>query len=129
MPIRIRHKVYVQASRDIDGKQKLFYPDAALSEVVIDTFQKSASGNLEIPVATTEQVSFGDVDNVKGIFLEVDSDCYVRINGSLDNIAVLKAGVNAKLFLEADINQVQIENYSPDDVLTGVYCCWGDPTP
>jgi len=38
-------------------------------------------------------------------------------------------GSPAKLFLEANISEVQIENISADTALTGVYVFWGDPTP
>lgn len=132
MAIRLKHRVFVQASRDIAGKQKLFYQDSDLSEVTADNFERMASGNLSIAALATESVPLGDVDAVKGIYLEVSQQCNVRINGSADDIIMTPpsgvSGTAAKLFLEAVISQVEIENTNADSALTGVYCVWGDPT-
>ena len=67
---------------------------------------------------------------MKGMYLEAEAECKVRLNGSLDSIEVKPAesGKPAKFFLEADINQVEVENPSADTELKGVYVFWGDPT-
>jgi hypothetical protein len=131
MAIRVSHTVAVRTSRDTDYKKAMWSPDVALSEVVIDTFEKQANGNLSVAVSSAEQLSFGDVTLVKGMYLETETECLVRLNGSGDSIAMKpsESGKPAKLFLEADINQVEVENPSADTVLNGVYVFWGDPTP
>ena len=129
MTIRVKHTVAPQISRDTDARQKMFYYDTAASAVVIDTFNKSASGDLSVAVSSTDTLPLGDIVSVKGLYLEVDADCLVRLNGSLDDIQLrAQSGTiaKAKLFIEADITQVEVENVDPTNVLTGVFCVWGD---
>jgi hypothetical protein len=132
MAIRVKHSVFVQASQDTAGKQKLFYQDADLSAVVGDNYQRLASGNLAIAALATESLPTGDIDAIKGVYLEVSGQCNVRINGSTDDIVLSPtAGITsgkAKLFLEAVITSLTIENTDASIELTGVYCLWGDPT-
>jgi hypothetical protein len=124
--------VFVQIGRDQELKNKQFYPDPELSEIVIDDYQRQMNADLNIDALTTEVLTFGDVDAVKGIFLEVDQDAKVYLNGSLDAIQLRIAGdtlvTKAKLFLEADISSVSVENTHATNPLTGVYCVWGDPS-
>lgn len=131
MAIRVSHTVSVRTSRDTDYKKAMWYPDVTLAEVVIDGYEKQANGNFSIPVSDTEVLPFGDIDLVRGMYLEADAACKVRLNGSLDAItlAPAEAGTPAKLFLEAEINQVEVENESASTILTGVFVFWGDPTP
>lgn len=125
--MRVRHTVQVEIARDSDMKRKLFSDDPQLSQVVIDTFQHQASSHLSIPAGDTETLGFGDVTLVKGMYLETSVDCLVRINGSADPIPMVKGNGAAKLFVEADISEVSVENPSAEDILTGIYCVWGDP--
>jgi hypothetical protein len=133
MPIRLKHTVIVQASQDTAGKQKLFWQDEALSEVVGDNFERIASGTLSIAALATEDVPTGDIDAIKGVYLEVSQQCTVRLNGSTDDIVMTPTegvtGGVAKMFLEAAITQIEIENTNATEALTGVYCLWGDLTP
>ena len=131
MAIRVSHTVVVRTSRDTDFKKAMWNPDVDLAEVVIDTFDAQSNGILAVPVSSSVVLSFGGVTLVKGMYLEAATECLVRLNGSVDSIAMKPAesGKPAKLFLEADINQVEVENPSADTVLDGVYVFWGDPTP
>ena len=128
MPIRVKHNVLVQISRDTDEKKKTFYPDT--NAVQIDTFEKQANGDLSIAAGDTDQLSFGDVVDVRGIYLELSGDALVRINSGTENIPLTLApsGTKAQLFLEANLSAVEIENQGAE-AITGVYCVWGDPTP
>jgi len=128
MPIRVKHNVLVQISRDTDEKKKTFYPDT--NSVQIDTFEKQANGDLSIAAGDTDQLSFGDVVDVRGIYLELSGDALVRINSGTENIPLTLApsGTKAQLFLEANLSAVEIENQGAE-AITGVYCVWGDPTP
>jgi hypothetical protein len=105
-------------------------PDVSLAEVVTDAFEKQTNGNFAVPVLATESLPLGDVELVKGMYFETNDDCRIRLNGSLDSLdlKVSEPGNPAKLFLEANINQVDVENLSASDILTGVYVFWGDPT-
>jgi hypothetical protein len=129
MAIQVKHTVAIQNSRDVDGLHKLFWADLELSLVTIQTFEKQVSGNIAIPNAATESLSFGDITTARGLYLEVNQDVSVRLNGGIENILLKKApGASAaKLFLEAQLSQVTIQNAS-GSALTGVYAIWGDPT-
>jgi len=131
MAIRVDHTVTPQISRDSDQKQKLYFPETAQEAVSLDVFERAANSVLEIAASGVESLGFGDVADVRGFYLEVDQDCYVRINGSLDNIPLKLPSTTgtAKLFMEADLNAVVIQNLSSTAVLSGVYVVWGDPTP
>lgn len=133
MSIRVKYKVLLQNSEDKVGKNKLFYREDDVSqEVAIDGLDKQHSGNISVAVAATDTLSLGDLSDIRGLFLEVDADCTVRLNGSSDDILMkLPEGVTggkAKLFIEATITAVAVENTGAAQ-LNGVYCIWGDPTP
>lgn len=128
--MRLKHTVRVQAALDQQMKRALFNDDATLSQTVIDTFTKQANSVLAIAASSSESLSFGDVTAVKGLYLEVDQNAKVRLNGSTDFIQLRKASgaTKAKLFLECDLSQVTVENPVADAALTGVWVVWGDPT-
>lgn len=128
--MRIKHTVLLRLARDNDMRRLLFSDDSQLAEVVIDAYQRHAQGHIAIAAAATESLSFGDVDEIKGLYLELNQDAKVRLNGSLDSIVVAKppGGSVAKLFVEATITAVEIEN-DTGSALTGLYVVWGDETP
>ena len=130
MAIRVRHTVAARTSRDTDFKKAMWDPEVELAEVVLDTFEKQANSNLSVPATTKEELSFGDVEAVKGIYLELLAAGKVYINSSLDAIEMTPGatGQPAKLFLEANISKVEVENEAAT-ALEGVYLVWGDPTP
>lgn len=129
MAIRVDHTVAPQISRDTNQKLRLFFPDLASEAVSIDQFTGAANSVLSLAPSAVEAVSFGDVVDVRGFYLEVNQDCYLRLNGSIDNIPVMLApnASKAKVFVEADITQIEIQNISTTETLTGVYVLWGDP--
>jgi len=126
--MRVRNTVQVQISLDADGKRKLFSDDQQLSQTMTDQFATQANSVLAIAPSNTENLSLGDVELVRGLYLEVDKEAKVRLNGSSDFIQMRMApdGVKARLFLEAEITAITVENTSTD-VLSGVYVCFGDP--
>lgn len=135
MSIRVKHIVALQISRDTDGDQKLFYPEVSAETVITDGFERMTSTVIAIAAAGTEALNLGDVTTVRGIYIEVDRDCNLRINGSSDDIplkippSVTAGGSRAKVFLEATITAVTIENLDVSNALSGVCVVWGDPTP
>ena len=126
--MRVRNTVQVQISLDADGKRKLFSDDPQLSQTVTDQFATQANSVLSIAPSNTENLSLGDVELVRGLYLEVDQEAKVRLNGSSDFIQMRMApdGVKARLFVEAEITAVTVEN-TATEVLSGVYVIFGDP--
>lgn len=125
MAIRLKHILAVQASRDTAGRKKLFYQDTEVEAVTIDTFDHIQSGNLSIPPGDEESLGFGQVNQAKGLFLEVSGDCNLTLNGAATPIPLEVSGSTAKFFIEATLTSIQIENTSAEDTLTGVYALWG----
>lgn len=127
--MRIKHKVNVRIADDADFKNYLFAPDDALSEVVIDAYVRQVSGKFKITANTNENLSLGDVDAVKGIYIKVDKDAVVTLNGGAETIQLRRSGTTtsdyAKLFLEADISAVNVAAPVTEDC-SGWYCAWGD---
>jgi hypothetical protein len=125
--VRIRHKVYPKISDDSAGKNLQFAPDDALAEVIIDVYTKQANSYFSVVAGATETMSLGDVAAVKGVYLEVNGDCDVYVNGGVVSIPMKLAtgGTVAKLFLEATITSISVK--APALVaVTGKICVWGD---
>lgn len=137
MAIRVKHRVYVHTFGDTDEKLQKFTPDPELMEVLTDEVEKQSHSDLSIAPTSTDTLPFGDIAAVKGMYLEMQAACKVRINGSLDDIDLTPvkgvAGANtttpAKLFLEAPLTAVTVENTHATDPLIGQVVFWGDPTP
>lgn len=127
--MRIKHKVNVRIADDADFKNFLFAPDDSLAEVVIDAYYRQVSGKFKIDLNTSEDLSLGDITAVKGIYIKVNKDCQVKLNGGTEIIQLRRPGSTtsdyAKLFLEADITQVNITAPTTED-MEGFYCAWGD---
>ena len=138
MALRVKHKLVVQISGDQAQKKKRFFlEDGPEQETDIASFDRSVSGDLNILDTVTEALSFGDVTDARGIYLEVDQPCNMRINGSPTDLPIILAPApgsgsgavapTAKVFLEMNLTSVTIENTSGGAVLTGSYTIWGDP--
>lgn len=127
MTIRLAHKVRPQIYADTAKKNTLFAPDDTLSEVVIDSFTKHSSNNITVAALASEDLPLGDITAIKGLYLQVDADCIVKLNGGTEEIQIRAQGTtspSAKLFIEADVNQVNVTAASA--VLNGTICIWGD---
>jgi hypothetical protein len=124
--MRIKHNVNVFASEDTSGTDVLF----GQADV---TKRRITSGKFSIAASGTENLPFGDVNDVRGVAVWADSDFNVVFNGGVDSLAFKRASVattaKATLFMEIDTTQVAIANPSSSAVLTGNYVVWGDPTP
>jgi len=127
--MRLKTTIRVQAFLDTAMKRALFNDDATLSQMQTDGYTKQANSVLSIAPEATESLGFGDVTLVKGIYLEVDQEAKVRLNGGdAIQLRIAVGATKAKLFLEADITQVTVENTDDTAVLTGFWAVWGDPT-
>lgn len=127
--MRIKHKVNVRIADDADFKDFLFAPDDTLAEVIIDSYYRQSSGKFKIEMNTNEDISLGDITAVKGIYIRVNKDAQVTLNGGSEIIQLRRSGTTssdyAKLFLEADITAVNIAAPTTED-LEGMFCAWGD---
>ena len=129
--MRIKHKVRVQIAEDTAMKNLLFSADDSLSEVTIDAYVRCASGVIKVDMNTNEDLPLGDVGAVKGLYLRVDQEATVKLNGGTEILQLRKpstsTSVYARLFFEGDITQVNITAPALAD-LNGVYCVWGATT-
>lgn len=128
--MRLKHTVQVQAWLDTVFKRALFNDSSATAATQTDAWTKQANSVLSVEPGGLEPLSFGDVTLVRGLYLEVDGNARVRLNGAADAIQLAKASdaTKAKLFVEAELTQITVENPSGDTTITGVYVIWGDPS-
>ena len=128
--MRIKHKVNVRIANDADMYDLLIGPDDTRSEVTIDAYTRMTSCKLKVTATENEDVPLGDVDACKGIYLIVDQEVILKLNGGTEEFQVRKpttsASVYARFFFEGDINQVNITAGSDDALAT--FCVWGDTT-
>jgi len=128
--MRIKHKVRVQIARDTDMKNKQFHPDDTEAERVIDGYDGQVNGDLAIPQGTNEDLPTGDLTAIKGIYLEVDKDVKIKLNGGAEELDVATVAdangvTKAEFFLEATLTAVNVAAPASEDV-SGVWCMWGN---
>ena len=126
MSIRVKHRVWVNISRNTDMTDLVYGPEEADRLVQSDIYDQHGGGSIDIDDAGNENLSMGDVTNVKGIYLEVDQECTIKINGGTDEFVLKKSNTTgkAKVFLEATITALNIANAS-GSALIGHYAIWG----
>jgi hypothetical protein len=126
--MRLKHTVQVQLTQDAAGKRKLYSDDATSATTDTQAWTAMASGSFSINPAATEPLAFGDVGLVRGVYLEMDQEGTVQVNGGTP-LQLRKAAdaPKAKLFLEAELTQIAVSNPSTS-VLTGVFVLWGSPS-
>lgn len=129
MSLRQKHKVWVNTSRNTSMTDLVYGPSENDRLVQNDSFDQWSGGSIDVAVSANEDLDLGDVDNVKGIYLEVDGDAQVKLNGSSDAIQLRRyattTGIVAKLFLEADITAVNVTNPDATTALNGHFHIWG----
>jgi hypothetical protein len=124
--MRVKHTVQVQISQDADQKRKLYSDDATSAQTDTSGYTMQSNSLLSVEPSGLENLAFGDVTLVRGLYLEVDKEALVRVNGAADpvQLRIADGATKAKLLVEAEITQVTVENPSAD-VLSGVYVVWG----
>lgn len=131
MTIRIKHKVWVNISLNTDMTDLVYGPGETDRAEQTDTYDQHGGGSINIADSDNEDLSLVDVTNIHGIYLEVDQDVSVKLNGSADAIPLKRAnttaGSKAKLFLEGTLTQINIVNASGSAV-SGHYTIWGSST-
>ena len=129
--MRLTHTIVVQASRDTAGKRRLFWTESGTEAEQIDTLDGCASSVFSLLPSAVDTLALGEVVDVRGLLLEVSGECYLRLNGGVQNIHLRPApdADTARCLIEAEISEIVLQNLSATDVLSGVLCVWGDPTP
>ena len=129
--MRIIHTFDIAISDDAEGLEPLYGPQGTRARVTIDTMERYVTGRFSIPVSSAENLSFGDVGDVRYISVRADNDFNVTFNGGAEPIACRRAadvtGTWAKFAGEFDVSAVNIANPSATDVLTGVWIAYGSP--
>jgi len=130
--MRIKHTLMLAIADDSDMKDPLFGQiDETLALVVIDGYTGQASGKFKVEVDDSKVLSMGDITAVKGVYLELDQDCSIKINDGAA-IAVKRGntatGSLAKFFLEAVITKIEVVVALGGVETHGTYCVWGDPS-
>lgn len=128
--MRIKHSILLDIGDDADMKDVLFGTDETLAQVIIDNYMRMTSGKLTVGVGLTESIPWGDVEAAKGIFIKVDQDCTLKLNGGAEAISLKRAGSSttdrAKFFTEATLTGATITAGAV--AVNAVYVVWGDPT-
>jgi hypothetical protein len=130
MTLRIKHKVWVNTSRNTAMTDLVYGPTEVERLVQTDAFDQWGGGSFSVGASLNEDLDLGDITNVKGIYFQCDSDVRIKINGSSDLIQLRKPsnGSNAKFFIEADITQINVDNDSATDPVSGHFHIWGSST-
>ena len=135
--MRIVHELLLNVSLDEAQLQTHFKRAATVSKLTVDTYQKHAGSAFQVLDTQSKTLSLVDVTSpAKGLYLEVDADCDVTLNGSVDAIQLRKAPASgtiaaadyAKLFLEGNITSIEVAANQGSDV-NGTYVVWGDALP
>jgi lipid-binding SYLF domain-containing protein len=130
--MRMKHKVNVVVTEDVNGKNKLFAPDDALAEVTLDGFTEVSMGTVGLDANAAFNVPLGGISNVRGLYLKSSGDFALVLNGGAPvNITRGVATANgskaasAKVFLEAALTSISLTNGALASSLS--YLVWGDP--
>jgi len=131
MAIRVRHNVLVQISGDTSAKDKRYYPET--QDTIVDTMDRSSTKEIQVAGLASEVMNLHDIAAVKGMYLEVDGDIDLTIDGSATPVQLRKAstvtGTKARFFMEGAITSLTLDNTANATAVNGVLVLWGDPTP
>lgn len=126
--MKLEQTVNVRILKDEDVSDLFFGLSTTLAKKQTTEYTKYYSGTFSLAISSSESISFGDITSVKGIFLVVDKDCSLYLNGSTDPIPLIKhtetTAATATFFMNAAISSLSIE--SDTEALTGFYCAWGE---
>lgn len=131
--MRVQHSVSLVISDDTAQKIKQFdHADSQQIKTVTDAFTHNNCGILTIAAAATESIPFADVADARGMYLEVDGDCTVQVNGGAEDrlMKVDPAGgatAKARMLTEEALTAATVEN-TGTAVLKVIYAVWGDPS-
>ena len=131
--MRVTHVVNPVVTDDAEGLDELFALNETKAKVVIDNYTKIASGRFSVVALGTEAINFGDVADVRAIYIKADNDFNFRQDGSLTPLRIRRpnalVGTTARMFAESQLTSATIENLSATLVLRGVWMVYGDLAP
>lgn len=127
--MRVKHKVWVNTARDSSMKDLVYGPSEDSRLVQTDSYEQWGGGSFTIAAAANEDLNLGDVDAVRGIYLEAAGDLEITLNGSDTPLTLHRpdsqVGTVAKLFAEAEIDTVNVANPGTAAV-SGHFHVYGD---
>ena len=126
----LKHKIRIRIAKDSDLKFLRHQDPDNESEVSTTTYTKSAKGDFTVEAAAADEaLSTGDITAVKGMYLEVDQEVGLKLNGSSDilqlRIANSTTGAKAKFFFEGDVSAVLVVAHATAEA-NGYVIFWGD---
>lgn len=129
--MRVKHKIIIDISDDTAGEDVLFSQSEKLALSQIDNWQRSNSGKMSIAALGTENIPFGDVGDVRFVYIKAAGDFDLKFDGGVELMhfkRALATSGTAKCLMEVDVSSITIVNVSASAVLNLVFCVAGDPT-
>ena len=134
--MRIRHRVNPFITDDAELECVLYGSDDTTKVLQqIDTMQRFAAGRFSIAISASEALPTGDVDDVRGVYIRVDTEAGIDIDWNAIGTALEYRPADANtdrkttLFQEMLVASATLTNPSATVVMTGIYVLWGDPLP
>lgn len=130
MAIRVDRIVNVFATRDTAQSRTLFgQATTSTNQQIMDGFEHGSGGTLSIAASGSENLPFGDVDDVRRVYVKLSGSFNVVFNAGSDTLSFVQTGTDdVILCMDVTVTQVAISNPSATTALTGEYFVWGDPT-
>lgn len=126
--MRIKHKVWINTAADSDMTDLHYAPDEVQRLIQTDAFGQWGGGSFNIEDSDNENLDFGDVDNVKGIYFQCNGNVKLKLNGSTDEITMQKfdsvSGTVCKFFIEATLTSINVVN-ATGAAVAGHFHIWG----
>ena len=129
MSIYVKHKIRLQIAKDSNFKTLRHQDSDTDSEVLLTAHDRDGGYGFTIAESPAEEaIVFGDVANVKGVYIEADQNIGLKINGSASAIMLAKGstatGTLAKFFIEGTITSLTLVGAS-GATATGYIVFWG----
>ena len=110
MSVRVRSKIAIVASLDIDEKQCQFSrPDTSLSEVT-ETLDVESSGEAELAAAEADYaLPMGKVVTGAVLYIETSGDLTIKLDGeAVGHKLKAASGAKAKMFLRGEFSSAPL---------------------
>ena len=121
--MRIKQTVNVRAAEDTAMEQTIFGKADGFATITHDDYDQVSGGTINIDASSNEDVPLRDVDTIAGVFISVDQNCTITLNGGAEAINIVKpASGNAQFFMNGPVTQI---NIATTTALTGLFCIWG----
>jgi len=128
--MRLKHKMWLNLAIDTDLKDLVYGPAETERLIQTDAFDQWDGAKINLADGDNADLSLAGITNVKGVYLQIDGDAKVKLNGSSDAIQLRRyattTGIVCKLMLEADITAINVENPSGSGAaMSGHFIAWG----